>query len=168
MPRATRRYPLRSLAAVSDHAGRRHPVSLAKRNGRAIVVHSCFDDAGETPDDELDVEPGDPRMERLRRFVLLAASGRFSRIELRTIYALAVDGLSVAQIACIDRCSRQAVMARLYGNSKGQGGLLKKTVRFWRDAANQSANIKSYFRSSLRVDDDRINNGATSAHTRID
>jgi hypothetical protein len=131
MPRATRRYPLRSLAAVSDHAGRRHPVSLAKHNGRAIVVHSCFNDAGETPVDEPDVERGDPWMERLRRLVLFSASGRFSRIELRTIYALAIDGLSVAQIAHIDQCSRQAVLARLHGNSKGQGGLLKKTVRFW-------------------------------------
>lgn len=78
MPRATRRYPLRSLAAVSDHAGCRHTVSLAEHNGRAIVGHAGFGVVTESSNEQLDVEPEDPLVDRLRRLAQLASSERFS------------------------------------------------------------------------------------------
>jgi len=55
----------------------------------------------------------------------LAASGILTARELSTLRRL-LDGLSFAEIAAQDGCTRQAVIARLIGNSKGQGGALRK------------------------------------------
>lgn len=70
--------------------------------------------------------PADENGTRARQLSAFEASGRFSSIELATLYALVVERLTIAEIAQRDNCSRQAVMARLVGNSRRQGGILKK------------------------------------------
>jgi hypothetical protein len=71
---------------------------------------------------------------RAASFDALARSGWFTQTELATIRALAFQGLTLTQYARLERCSRQAVCARLYGNSRGHGGLLRKALRFWAQA----------------------------------
>jgi hypothetical protein len=51
-------------------------------------------------------------------------------VEIRTLHALVVLRLTIAEIAIRDGCSRQAVLARLNGNSRGQGGIIKKAYAF--------------------------------------
>ena len=63
---------------------------------------------------------------RGRQLAALVASGKFTPIEIRTLHSLVVERLTIDEIAERDGCSRQAVMARLAGNSRGQGGILKK------------------------------------------
>ena len=58
------------------------------------------------------------------------SSGRFTPIEVATLRALVIDRLTIEEIAQRDGCSRQAVIARLVGNSRGQGGILKKARAF--------------------------------------
>ncbi len=67
---------------------------------------------------------------RERGLAQLRSSGRFTPLELATLEALIVGRLTLAEIAARQRCSRQAVRARLVGNSRGQGGILKK-ARAW-------------------------------------
>lgn len=130
MPRCSARHSLRALAMVADHDGVARHITLVKQNGRYIIG------ASPSSRDELTREeaaPGDDddALERRHRFHLLAASGRFSATEVRTLYLLAVEQLTVAQVAALERCTRQAIVARLIGNSKRQGGLVKKAARFW-------------------------------------
>lgn len=130
MPRCSARYPLRALAMIADHDGTARPVTLVKHNGRHIISASPAHRDDPTNDDTApaDADHGLPRHDRLH---LLATSGRFSATEVRTLYLLAVERLTVAQVASIERCTRQAIVARLVGNSKRQGGLMKKAARFW-------------------------------------
>ena len=84
MPRSSRRHPLRSLAAISDHAGNKVLVAFVKHNGRGIVAPPASDgDDAETDDARLD--DAQCQNDRLNRFTALATSGRFSATELRTI-----------------------------------------------------------------------------------
>lgn len=62
---------------------------------------------------------------RAARLDALAAQGILTATELSTLRRL-LDGMSFAEIAAQDGCSRQAVVARLVGNSKKQGGVLRK------------------------------------------
>ena len=63
---------------------------------------------------------------REQRLADLQSSGRFSANEIATLSALIVERVRIAEIAQRDGCSRQAVVARLVGNSRRQGGILKK------------------------------------------
>lgn len=129
---------------VSDLAGRPRPVSLAKHNGRYVVSvvngdpdHQSVNDTGLTTSNDDATSRNVTAGERARRFDELAASGQFTDTELRTIRALAFERLTVIQLAQVDRCSRQAVLARVYGNSRGQGGLLQRAARFWSPTSNR-------------------------------
>ncbi len=63
---------------------------------------------------------------RRQQLAAAVASGQFTPPELATLRALVIERLTIEEIAQRDGCSRQAVMARLTGNSRGQGGILKK------------------------------------------
>jgi hypothetical protein len=76
------------------------------------------------PDGDEDEQP----LSRVHKLEVLARSGAFTDLELSTIRRLAIDRMTISEIAAADGCSRQAVMARLAGNSKGQGGILKKAL----------------------------------------
>ena len=57
----------------------------------------------------------------------------------------------VAQLAQLDGCSRQAVLARIQGNSRHQGGLLKKAISFWL-ATNATEDIAPPAKGLLAID----------------
>lgn len=107
------------LATAYDCWGHRRPLRHGVRNG------IWFLDAT-----ELDLPPGDaaqaPACDREQTLAALAATGRFTPTELATLHALVVEHLTIDDIAQRAGCTRQAVMARLVGNSRGQGGVLKK------------------------------------------
>lgn len=72
----------------------------------------------------------DVRAFRREMLAAFAASGQFTKIELATLEALVIDQLTIGEIAERDGCSRQAIVARIVGNSRGQGGILKKASAF--------------------------------------
>ena len=108
------------LSAAYDCWGSRRSLRRGSHNGLWFV------DAAEL-DEPAPAEPlTDSSSDReciLQRF---AASGRFTDKELSTLRALTVERMTIAEIAARDRCSRQAVIARLIGNTRGQGGILRK------------------------------------------
>ena len=107
------------LASAHDCWGHRRTLRWGTRNGIWFLDATGLD---EPPSDDTSV-PTDSREQRLAE---LASSGRFTAIELSTLTALIVDRLTIGEIAGRDGCSRQAVVARLVGNSRNQGGILKK------------------------------------------
>jgi hypothetical protein len=107
------------LAVAYDCWGQRRAVRHGSRNGIWFLDPTGLDE----PASKSDAAPSCNREERLAEFV---ASGRFTRTELATLRALVVERLTIDEIAQRDGCSRQAVLARLVGNSRGQGGILKK------------------------------------------
>lgn len=156
MPRCSARYSLRALAMVADQDGVARPITLVKQNGRYVIGASPS--GVDTPTNEnANPEDESDTLDRSRRFQLLATSGRFTATEVRTLYLLAVKSLTVAQVAAIERCSRQAIVARLVGNSKQQGGLLKKATRFWRELADSPHRLPADVpdRQSVHADTDR-------------
>lgn len=72
---------------------------------------------------------------RQRRLEEFRSSGQFTEIELATLEALVMEHLTIEEIAGRSGCSRQAVMARLIGNSRGQGGIVKKARQLLTKAA---------------------------------
>lgn len=107
------------LASAYDCWGRRRSLRRGSRNGIWFLDARGLD---EPPVDDVPVSD----CTREQALAGLAASGRFTTIELATLHALVTDCLTIDDIAQRDGCSRQAVLARLVGNSKGQGGILKK------------------------------------------
>jgi hypothetical protein len=107
------------LAAAYDCWGQRRAVRHGVRNGIWFLDPTALDEPAGKSDDA----PVCNREERLAQF---EASGCFTRTELSTLRALVVERLTIDEIAARDGCSRQAVLARLAGNSRGQGGILKK------------------------------------------
>lgn len=113
------------LSAAADCWGRRRSLRRGIRNGVWFIDGAALDEP--EPADQTEAEPHNAdRHAALRR---LTASGAFTPIEIATLHALVVERLSISEIAARDRCSRQAVMARLTGNSRGQGGILRKARR---------------------------------------
>lgn len=108
------------LSTAADCWGRRRSLRSGTRNGIWFVTPSGFDQPLE--DDAL-ADPAENRAAILQRFI---DSGAFTSTEIETLQALAIERLSVAELAERDGCTRQAVMARLAGNNRGQGGILKK------------------------------------------
>lgn len=113
------RYLVYRLAAAHDCWGHRRAVRHGVRNGIWFLDPTGLDEPAAEPA----YAPTCNREERLAEFV---ASGRFTCTELATLRALVVERLTIDEIAQRDGCSRQAVLARLVGNSRGQGGILKK------------------------------------------
>ena len=68
----------------------------------------------------------DTDADRADQLSALQSSGRFTATELDTLRGLVLDRLSIGEIAERHGCTRQAVIARLVGNSRGQGGIVKK------------------------------------------
>jgi hypothetical protein len=108
------------LSAAYDCWGHRRSLRRGTQNGIWFLDSSGIDEpaAAEPP-----VDLGSSRERRLAEF---RSSGRFTAIELATLHALIVERLTIAEIADRHGCSRQAILARLVGNSRGQGGILKK------------------------------------------
>ena len=108
------------LASAYDCWGRRRSLRWASRGG------VWFLDATELDQQLPEPVPAtaDTRQQRLAAIV---ASGLFTPTELATtLRALVIERLTIEEIAQRDGCSRQAVVARLVGNSRRQGGILKK------------------------------------------
>ena len=114
------------LGLVYDYSGVRRTVRRGIRNGIWYLDPTSISEAAvQDPDDGLQ----DASARRLRALDGLHTSGLFTPLELATLRALAIEQLTIAEVATRDRCSRQAVMARLVGNSRGQGGILRKALR---------------------------------------
>ena len=107
------------LAAAYDCWGSRRELRCGTRGG------VWFLDASALAEQRTDIPHVDADT-RCQRLAALVASGRFTATEVATLQALVIERLTIDEIAERDGCSRQAVMARLTGNSRGQGGILKK------------------------------------------
>lgn len=124
-PRPLESYP---ASVVRDIYGRQHRSRSFKWNGVRVYVPHHLETVEASDSSLTDAAIQDRGSELARRDTILAAliaSGRFTPAEIRTLTALA-RGQSLNEIARADGCSRQAVIARLTGNSAGHGGLLRK------------------------------------------
>ena len=108
------------LSAAYDCWGNRRALRRGARNGLWFIDASTLDHP------HTEAAPVDCHADRARALDTLRSSGRFTPLELATLHALIVEGSTIAEIATRHRCSRQAVIARVVGNSRGQGGILKK------------------------------------------
>ena len=108
------------LSSAYDCWGNRRTLRRGTHNGIWFIDASGIDEP------TVEAPRIDPDAARARGLTELQASGRFTAIELATLHALIVERLCISEIAERHGCSRQAVLARLVGNSRGQGGLLKK------------------------------------------
>lgn len=108
------------LASAHDCWGKRRLLRCGVRN------HVWFLDAAgldEQPDLNTPADPTPARLSMLREFGMATC---FTPTELATLHALVVERLTFVEIAQRDGCSRQAVLARLVGNSRHQGGIVRK------------------------------------------
>ena len=108
------------LSSAYDCWGRRRSLRRGTQNGIWFIDARGLD----LPD--LETVPVQHDAARANGLAALASSGRFTATELETLQALVVERLTIAEIAERHGCSRQAVLARLIGNSRGQGGIVKK------------------------------------------
>lgn len=108
------------LSAAYDCWGNRRSLRRGTQNG------IWFIDASGINEPAIDAPPIDRGAARARDLAEFRSSGRFTVLELATLHALIVERSSIGEIAEQHGCSRQAVLARLGGNSRGQGGILKK------------------------------------------
>jgi hypothetical protein len=113
------------LSAAYDCWGNRRTLRRGVQNGIWFLDARAIDEPAAT---EYEI---DAAAERPQQLTALTSSGRFSATELATLHALVVERLTIDDIAARDGCSRQAVMARLVGNSRGQGGILKKARAYF-------------------------------------
>jgi hypothetical protein len=112
------------LASAFDCWGHRRSLRCASRGGIWFLDLSGLDERRDDGD-----EPAPTRdAERSRTIDLFAASGRFTETELATLRALVIERLTFDEIAQRAGCTRQAVLARILGNSRRQGGILKKAA----------------------------------------
>ena len=107
------------LGAAYDCWGHRRIIRWGKRNAIWFIHPTGLDEPTVEPRDE----PVPTREQRLAEFV---ASGLFTPLQLATLHGLVVERLTITEVAERHGCSRQAVVSRLLGNSRGQGGILKK------------------------------------------
>lgn len=116
------------LSSAYDYWGHRRSLRRGTRNGIWFLDATAIDEP-------LNPEPqADPLESMQDQLAELRSSVHFTPIELATLDALVVERMTIAEIAQRDGCSRQAVLARIVGNSRGQGGILKK-IRALRVAA---------------------------------
>ena len=103
--------------ACQTFDGRAMRVSLGKRTGRATILFTP-----EWTDAERDVPDSFPWVDDVKYYVNL------NPVESAT-WRKVLNGESIAAIAHDEGISRQAVYARIRGNSQGQGGMIAKN--FW-------------------------------------
>lgn len=108
------------LSTAYDCWGHRRALRRGTQNG------IWFIDAGGLDLPDTEASPVDSDAAREEGLATLVSSGRFTATELETLRALVLERLTIAEIAARHGCSRQAVLARLVGNSRGQGGIVKK------------------------------------------
>lgn len=129
-PLSERAFHFQSASAY-DCWGNRRPLRTSRRHGLWAVDAVGFDLADPEPaPDRADAEAC-----RRRAFRAFTESRRFTARELATIDALAFGNLTITELARREGCTRQAIMARIMGNSRGQGGLLRKARGFVCEAA---------------------------------
>src|SRR3989442_15433250 len=104
------------------HDGRLEAIDVARRNGRLVPRFSPQCTEAEVPDSK------DSSLKELVREVMYG----LNRTERRT-WRLLLLGNSILETAGHERVSRAAVYERIRGNSKGQGGMVKKNdyVPIW-------------------------------------
>jgi len=108
------------LSSAYDCWGIRRHLHRGVQNGIWFIDARGFDEQ-----QPIALDHPDELSHRQQHLDVCRRSGRFSPTELATLDAL-IAGRTIAEIAERDGCSRQAVMARLLGNSRGQGGIVKK------------------------------------------
>ena len=108
------------LSSAYDCWGQRRTLRRGTQNSIWFIDGSGLD----VP--SVETEPADHDDARTDRLAVLESSGRFTTTEIKTLQALVLERLTVTEIAERHGCSRQAVLARLVGNSRGQGGIVKK------------------------------------------
>lgn len=103
--------------------GHLEAIETGRHNGRLVPR---FDPSWTTP------TPDPPDSDSDLEELIAELSYNLSPLERRTWLQL-IDGLSVEQIAHAEGVSRAAVYERIRGNSKKQGGMVKKNdyVRIW-------------------------------------
>jgi hypothetical protein len=111
------------LGAAIDCWGRKRLVRRGSRGGVWFLDPTQLD----TPE----ASGAGPDRDMARRAALneLRQSGCLTETELATLNGLVAEKLTLEEIAARDGCTRQAVVARLVGNSRGQGGVVKKARR---------------------------------------
>ena len=127
-PRPLDSYP---AALVYDCWGQAHRSPTVRRNGSRVSLPAPLDcpiysEQHEEDEDDPDPDEGAVPDQRVLLLQALERSPRFTQVEIRTLHALVVEGLTLTQIARIEGCSRQAVVARLVGSNAGHGGVLRK------------------------------------------
>jgi len=118
------------LSTAYDCWGSRRPLRRGVQNGIWFLDATALDQPAANECEH------DSAGERAQHLTALTSSGRFSATEVATLHALVVERLTIDDIAARDGCSRQAVMARLVGNSRGQGGILKKARAYFHGRAH--------------------------------
>jgi predicted DNA-binding protein YlxM (UPF0122 family) len=101
-------------------------VNFGKRNGRIIPILNPALTEYIPRIHEDDLEANAKKL--FRQF-----SHNLTQKERRTFRKLTLENKSVAQTAAEERVSRKAIYCRIQGNSKGQGGMIKKNefVELW-------------------------------------
>jgi DNA-directed RNA polymerase specialized sigma24 family protein len=112
-----------------DITGKLEPVGVTRRNGKSVP---SFSPHLTEPDRR---SRGGELRELLRELMY-----GLNRKERRT-WLLLLLGLSIIDIAQREGVSRSAIYERIRGNSKGQGGMIRKNdyvYIWWRDQRNKS------------------------------
>ncbi len=86
-------------------------------------------DAGAFGFPDFDTARADSDGHRRVSYRRMCQSGRFTPTQLDTIRALAFERLTIAELAGRERCTRQAIVSRVLGNSRGQGGIARSAER---------------------------------------
>jgi hypothetical protein len=111
-----------------DHNGKLIPVSVVRRNKRAVPR---FDPSITDPEPHSEGDPAQPGGASQTSFPWIDDPRYYvnlNEVESRT-WRLILSATSISEIARIERVKRQAILCRIRGNSKGQGGMIAKN--FW-------------------------------------
>ena len=120
---------------IRTFAGRLEPVDFARRNGRLVPNFSP---------EHTEADPGQGVRSDLKP-LLRELMYALNRTERRT-WLLLLLGYSIVEIARKERVSRPAIYARIRGNRKKQGGMIRKNeyvAIWWRNQRNGQSNDKS-------------------------
>jgi hypothetical protein len=117
------------MAAAYDYRGNRRPLRAFRQHGIWAVCAYDF----ELPSSARESSSADRDERRRGIFQALVASRRLTARQLATINALAFGRYTIAELAAHEGCSRQAIVARIIGNSRGQGGLVRRARRLLAD-----------------------------------
>lgn len=110
--------------------GKLEPVDVVRHNGR--LVPRFAPTIAESP------STNSTDLKRLVREVMYG----LNRTERRT-WLLLLLGLPILEVACKEKVSRAAIYERIRGNSKGQGGMIRKNDYveiWWRNQRKKKSN----------------------------